>query len=73
MKGSVLGVGTDIGGSIRGPAAFCGIYGYKSTSYMLPMKDFLGHAFSAELNILCRQVRLYELHVKHTLTSFTYI
>jgi amidase len=53
MKGSVLGVGTDIGGSIRGPAAFCGVYGYKSTSYMLPMRDFIAHAFSAELNILC--------------------
>jgi amidase len=53
MKGSVLGVGTDIGGSIRGPAAFCGVYGFKSTSYMLPMKDFIAHAFSAELNVLC--------------------
>lgn len=27
MKGSILGVGTDIGGSIRCPSAFCGIYG----------------------------------------------
>jgi amidase len=52
MKGSVLGVGTDIGGSIRGPAAFCGIYGFKSTSYMLPMKNFVAHASSMELNIL---------------------
>jgi amidase len=53
MKGSVLGVGTDIGGSIRCPSAFCGIYGFKSTSYTLPMKGFLSHAFAAELNILC--------------------
>jgi amidase len=53
MKGSVLGIGTDIGGSIRCPAAFCGVYGYKSTSYTLPMKDFIAHAFSAELNVLC--------------------
>jgi amidase len=53
MKGSVLGVGTDIGGSIRAPAAFCGVYGYKSTSYTLPMKSFIAHAFSAELNVLC--------------------
>jgi amidase len=53
MKASVLGVGTDIGGSIRCPSAFCGLYGYKSTSYLLPQRDFLAHAFAAELNVLC--------------------
>jgi len=52
MRGSILGVGTDIGGSIRGPAGFSGIYGFKPTSYMLPMKDFLPAGFHAELNIL---------------------
>lgn len=53
MNGSVLGVGTDIGGSIRCPSAFCGIYGFKSTSYLLPQRDFIAHSFSAELNVLC--------------------
>lgn len=53
MKGSVLGIGTDIGGSIRGPSAFCGIYGFKPTSYTLPMTDMLASPFPAELNILC--------------------
>ncbi|KAJ0422015.1 putative amidase [Aspergillus carlsbadensis] len=53
LRGSVLGVGTDIGGSIRGPAAFCGIYGFKTTSYTLPMDGFLPAPFAAELNVLC--------------------
>ena len=70
MKGSVLGVGTDIGGSIRCPSAFCGIYGFKPTSCILPMKGFLSHAFSAELNVLCstgpmcRSLRDMELFTK---------
>ncbi|KAF7563560.1 hypothetical protein G7046_g569 [Stylonectria norvegica] len=53
MKGSVLGVGSDIGGSIRCPAAFCGIYGFKPTSPLLPMRGFLASPAAAELNILC--------------------
>ncbi|TVY82383.1 putative amidase [Lachnellula suecica] len=36
MRGSVLGVGSDIGGSIRNPAANCGIYGFKPTSFRIP-------------------------------------
>lgn len=34
---SPLGFGTDIGGSIRIPAAFCGIYGFKPTPGRLPL------------------------------------
>ncbi|KAK4124689.1 amidase signature enzyme [Parathielavia appendiculata] len=52
LRGSVLGIGTDIGGSIRGPSGFCGIYGFKPTSRMLPMHDFLHEGAAAELNIL---------------------
>jgi amidase len=29
MRGSPMGIGTDIGGSIRVPSAFCGIHGFK--------------------------------------------
>ncbi|KAI7774301.1 hypothetical protein LA080_008988 [Diaporthe eres] len=52
LRGSVLGVGSDIGGSIRGPAGFCGIYGFKPTSHYLPMMGMLHGGNPAELTIL---------------------
>ncbi|EMD42024.1 hypothetical protein CERSUDRAFT_79624 [Gelatoporia subvermispora B] len=36
QHGSLLGVGSDIGGSIRVPSHFCGIFGFKPSSYRLP-------------------------------------
>ncbi|KAF4415245.1 hypothetical protein F53441_14649 [Fusarium austroafricanum] len=75
MKGSVLGIGTDIGGSIRGPAAFCGIYGFKPTSYTLPMRGFSAQPFPAELNVLastgpmCRSLRDMDLLMQCILSA----
>lgn len=63
MRGSIFGLGSDIGGSIRCPAGFCNIHGFKPTSYMLTNDGFLPGGFAAELNILatggpmCRSLR----------------
>jgi fatty acid amide hydrolase len=37
---SALGVGTDIGGSIRTPAHFCGVAGFKPSLDRLPMRGY---------------------------------
>ncbi|KAK0704392.1 amidase signature domain-containing protein [Lasiosphaeris hirsuta] len=39
LRGSTLGVGTDIGGSVRIPAAFNGIFALKPTPERLPYRD----------------------------------
>ncbi|KAL3426827.1 hypothetical protein PVAG01_00336 [Phlyctema vagabunda] len=43
MRGSLLGVGTDMGGSIRCPAAFCGIYGLKPSIARNPHSGLAGN------------------------------
>lgn len=79
MKGSVVGIGSDIGGSIRAPAAFCGIYGWKPTSYVLPMKGMLRDPMPAELNILActgpmgRSVRDMDLMTRVILDAEPYL
>lgn len=40
MRGSCLGLGTDIGGSVRSPAANCGLYGLRPSSYRTPVEGW---------------------------------
>lgn len=41
MKGSAIGVGSDIGGSIRAPAGFCGVWGLRPTQKRVAMLNMV--------------------------------
>lgn len=48
LKGSCLGIGTDIGGSIRSPAANNGVFGLRPTTYRLPVNGWAATMFGEE-------------------------
>ncbi|OJJ46392.1 hypothetical protein ASPZODRAFT_132487 [Penicilliopsis zonata CBS 506.65] len=48
FKCAPLGIGTDIGGSIRCPAAFCGAYGFRPSSLRNPMNGLKSAASGQE-------------------------
>ncbi|KAJ4286271.1 hypothetical protein N0V90_013305 [Kalmusia sp. IMI 367209] len=48
LRGSCLGIGTDIGGSIRSPAANNGVYGLRPTSYRLPLDGLIATMIGQE-------------------------
>lgn len=48
LRGSCLGIGTDIGGSIRSPAAANGVFGLKPTSHRLPLQGFVASKLGQE-------------------------
>ncbi|KAH0630988.1 hypothetical protein JD844_004439 [Phrynosoma platyrhinos] len=51
--GSVIGIGSDIGGSIRMPAFFNGIFGHKPTTGVVPNEGQFPNAFGIRTNFLC--------------------
>lgn len=51
--GSVIGVGSDIGGSIRMPSFFNGIFGHKPTSGVVPNEGQYPPASGPQLTFLC--------------------
>ncbi len=42
MRGSCLGIGSDVGGSIRSPAVNCGVYGFRPSSHRIPVDGWMG-------------------------------
>ncbi|KAJ5696831.1 hypothetical protein N7536_007243 [Penicillium majusculum] len=48
LYGSPLGVGSDIGGSIRSPAANCGLYGLKPSTGRLPLIGCASYVLGCE-------------------------
>ncbi|KAI4518655.1 amidase [Schizophyllum commune Loenen D] len=73
LKGSPLGVGTDIGGSIRIPSAFCGLYGVRPTMRRLPYygasNTYLGQGVHRSLGPLSRSLSGLVEFVKAVTTS----
>ena len=53
--GSPLGLGADMGGSIREPAHFCGIHGFKPTSWRLTNLDTRADVFPIGQEVILQQ------------------
>ncbi|KAJ7751252.1 amidase signature domain-containing protein, partial [Mycena maculata] len=52
LKGSPLGVGSDIGGSVRIPSGFCGVYGFRPSYNRVPYAGCVNSLEGGEDSIL---------------------
>lgn len=62
LKGSCMGVGSDGGGSIRGPSSMVGIYGMRASSSQLPTNGYLWYengssGYYMSTGPMCRSAR----------------
>ncbi|KAL8730858.1 MAG: hypothetical protein Q9166_003785 [cf. Caloplaca sp. 2 TL-2023] len=48
LRGSCLGIGSDIGGSVRSPSANCGLYGLRPSSYRVPVEGWTATTLAEE-------------------------
>src|SRR5579859_1947173 len=74
MKGSCVGLGTDIGGSVRGPAANCGIYSLRQSAMRLPMNGMSMCMVGAEsilpiLGPMCHSQRDIQMFMENVLST----
>lgn len=56
-----IGIGSDTGGSVRGPASYCGIFGLRPTHGRLPLEACMPLAASLDTpGWFCRDARVFE-------------
>jgi len=74
LRGSTLGVGTDIGGSVRIPAAFCGIYSVKPTHNRFSYRDAANtnpgqNTYASSVGFLSNSIDALQLIMKSVLST----
>jgi amidase len=78
LRGSILGVGTDIAGSTRIPAFCTGTVGFRPTARRIPYGGQMSRSRSGGFGILpsagplCHSIRNAEYFIKHVLTCDTW-